>query len=63
MRTYRLQRPEIVPVEAPVPEPGPGEVLVRVHAVSLNKRDLLILDGSYSLPARPGVIPRRGPGT
>ncbi|MBB6554656.1 zinc-dependent alcohol dehydrogenase family protein [Nonomuraea rubra] len=57
MRTYRLRRPEIVAEEAPVPEPGPGEVLVRVHAASLNKRDLLILDGTYSLPARPGVIP------
>jgi NADPH:quinone reductase-like Zn-dependent oxidoreductase len=57
MRTYRLERPEIVLTEVPVPEPGPTEILVRVHAVSLNKRDLLILDGSYALPSRPGVIP------
>ncbi|GAA2210279.1 NAD(P)-dependent alcohol dehydrogenase [Nonomuraea monospora] len=57
MRTYRLERPEIVLTQAPVPEPGPGEILVRVHAAALNKRDLLILDGAYSLPARPGVIP------
>ncbi len=27
------------------PEPGPGEVLIRVANVSLNYRDLLVLDG------------------
>jgi NADPH:quinone reductase-like Zn-dependent oxidoreductase len=32
---------------APV-SPGPGEVLVRVLAVSLNYRDLMIADGSYN---------------
>lgn len=26
--------------EAPMPAPGPGEVLVEVHAVSLNYRDV-----------------------
>ncbi|UBU15440.1 zinc-dependent alcohol dehydrogenase family protein [Nonomuraea gerenzanensis] len=57
MRTHRLERPEIVLSQAPVPEPGPGQLLVRVHAAALNKRDLLILDGTYALPARPGVIP------
>jgi NADPH:quinone reductase-like Zn-dependent oxidoreductase len=29
------------------PQPGPGDVLVRVRAVSLNYRDLLICTGSY----------------
>ncbi|AQZ65954.1 Alcohol dehydrogenase [[Actinomadura] parvosata subsp. kistnae] len=57
MRTYRVERPEIALQDEPVPEPGPGEILVRVHAAALNKRDLLILDGTYPLPARPGVIP------
>jgi NADPH:quinone reductase-like Zn-dependent oxidoreductase len=28
--------------EHPAPQPGPGEVLVRVHAISLNYRDLLM---------------------
>jgi NADPH:quinone reductase-like Zn-dependent oxidoreductase len=31
--------------ETDVPKPGPGQVLVRVGAVSLNYRDLLVLDG------------------
>ena len=35
-------------VERPAPQPGPGEVLVRVHAVSLNYRDLLMLKGLYN---------------
>ena len=34
-------------VERPVPVPGPGEVLVRVHAVSLNYRDKVLVEGTY----------------
>lgn len=33
-------------VEAARPEPGPGEALIRVHAVSLNFRDGAILEGA-----------------
>src|SRR6478672_9067564 len=39
--------------ERPVPEPGPGEVLVRVHGAGLNRADLLQRQGFY--PAPPGV--------
>ena len=34
-------------VELEVAAPGPGEVLVRMHAVSLNYRDLLVSTGRY----------------
>jgi len=33
--------------ERPAPSPGPGEVLVDVHSVSLNYRDLLVSSGKY----------------
>ncbi len=33
--------------EGPLPEPGPGEVLVKIRAVSLNRRDASIQDLSY----------------
>jgi NADPH:quinone reductase-like Zn-dependent oxidoreductase len=34
-------------VERPDPTPGPGHVLVRMKAVSLNYRDLLMVNGMY----------------
>src|SRR3954469_8005566 len=35
-------------VERETPQPGPGEVLVRIHAVSLNYRDLMMVKGLYN---------------
>lgn len=35
-------------VERTTPQPGPGEVLVEVRAVSFNFRDLMILRGTYN---------------
>jgi NADPH:quinone reductase-like Zn-dependent oxidoreductase len=44
-------------VDAPAPEPGPHEVLVRMRAVSLNYRDFLMVNGIYgpglTLPITP----------
>ena len=40
------------PAEGPAREAGPGEVLIRVHAVSLNYRDLLIAQGQNCLARR-----------
>lgn len=44
--------------DAPMPEPRPGEVRIRVHAVSLNYRDQLVLKGQFAnhLPAR-DIVP------
>ena len=42
--------------ERPEPLPGPGEALIRVHARSLNLRDLRILSGLYPVPARAGTV-------
>jgi len=37
----------LVAAERPKPEPGPTEVLVRMHAASLNFRDIAIVRGKY----------------
>ena len=58
--------------EVPTPEPGPGEVLIEVHAVSVNRTlDTVVRAGKYArrvtLPLIPGVDPsgvvaKLGPG-
>jgi NADPH:quinone reductase-like Zn-dependent oxidoreductase len=59
------------PGEREVPEPGPGQVVVRVRAAALNYRDLLTVEGRYNpkqpLPLVPlsdgaGEIEAVGPG-
>jgi NADPH:quinone reductase len=46
-------------LEVPVPEPKPGEVLVRAHSIGVGIPDTLIRAGTYSwmppLPATPGT--------
>jgi putative PIG3 family NAD(P)H quinone oxidoreductase len=37
-------------VERPVPAPGPGEVLIRVHAAGVNRPDILQRMGLYPMP-------------
>jgi len=44
-------------VEAPVRKPGLHEVLVRVRAASLNRRDIFIVHGQYPIGAKDGVVP------
>src|SRR5260370_28719419 len=61
MKLYETEDPKgidsLVRPEREPPRPGPGEVLIRVHAVSLNYRDLLAATGRYmrglKLPAIP----------
>ncbi|OWZ90300.1 alcohol dehydrogenase [Sinorhizobium sp. LM21] len=43
--------------ERRVPEPGPGEVLVRTTAVSLNFRDKLVLDNGMGMPLSFPFVP------
>lgn len=64
--------PEVLNINTvPDPEPGPGEVLIRVRATSVNPVDIQLRRGDYSdavnLPAKigvdvAGVITKVGPG-
>jgi NADPH2:quinone reductase len=58
-------------LDVPIPEPAPGEVLIRAHAIGVGIPDTLIRAGTYSfmppLPATPGTelsgrIEKVGPG-
>jgi len=42
--------------EREIPTPGRGEVLLRVHATSLNYREILILNGRYPLPVKQNAV-------
>jgi NADPH2:quinone reductase len=55
MRAVTVRDKEIVVEEHPDPEPGSGEVLVRVRAAGLNGADMLQRQGGY--PAPPGSPP------
>ncbi|MFF0156111.1 NADP-dependent oxidoreductase [Streptomyces sp. NPDC005263] len=54
MRAVRLHEhggPEVLRYdEVPIPEPGPGEVLVRVHAVGVNPPDWYLRGGLTTMP-------------
>ena len=60
--SYQLQKtgdapPELKRVEVPVRAPGEHEVLVRVRAVSLNRRDVYVKLGRYPGPMPPNLVP------
>jgi NADPH:quinone reductase-like Zn-dependent oxidoreductase len=43
--------------EVPALQPGPGQVVLAVHAVSLNYRDLMTVKGTYNPKLQPHRIP------
>ena len=52
MRAATIKDGEVFAADQPDPEPGAGELLVRVHAAGLNGADMLQRVGAY--PAPPG---------
>lgn len=59
----------LVPRTLPVPRPGPGQILIRVHACGVCRTDLHIIDGELTRPKLPlilgheiaGVVVQPGP--
>lgn len=43
--------------EAETPQPGPGQVRIRVHAIALNARDQMILAGPFGRPEGTEIVP------
>jgi NADPH:quinone reductase-like Zn-dependent oxidoreductase len=62
VRIHEDGGPEVLVLEeAPDPEPGPGEVLVRLHASALNHLDVWIRKGLPSVP-KPRILGADGAG-
>ncbi len=61
MRAYRIHQangPDALTLDdVPEPQAGPGMVVVKVGAASLNYRDLLVVKGAYARNLPPGLIP------
>jgi NADPH:quinone reductase-like Zn-dependent oxidoreductase len=60
MKAYEVREfgtDKLALVDRPMPEPAAGDVLVKLHAASLNYRDLMVVSGTYNpkmkLPAVP----------
>jgi len=54
MRAYRIEKPgsDAILTDIDVPEPGPGQVRLAIHACGLNYADLLMQKGTYQdIPA------------
>ena len=61
MRAIEISQPGgpevLVPVERPIPEPGPGEVLVKVAAAGINRPDVFQRMGNYAPPPGASDLP------
>jgi NADPH:quinone reductase-like Zn-dependent oxidoreductase len=61
MKLYEIVEPKSLDslklAERPTPKPGPGEVLVRVRATSLNYRDLVMVKGTMARMMKLPLVP------
>jgi putative PIG3 family NAD(P)H quinone oxidoreductase len=47
----------LVPTQRPTPQPGPGEVLIEVHAAGVNRPDIVQRQGNYPPPPGASDLP------
>jgi propanol-preferring alcohol dehydrogenase len=50
-------------VERPIPQPGPGQLLIRVHACAVCRTDLHLLDGEVAIAHPPRILGHQIVGT
>jgi len=72
VRVQAAGGPEVLKIEElPLPQPGQGELRLKVHAIGLNRAEVLFLMGMYMEPLNPpsrigydavGVVDAVGPG-
>ena len=64
MRAIAFERTgELRGLERPVPEPGPGQVLLKVHACGVCRTDLHLLDGEVAIDHPPRILGHQIVGT
>lgn len=57
LRDYEGGADALAVVDKPVPKPGEGQVLVRIHASPVNPSDLSFLRGTYGVKKKLPVVP------
>src|SRR5271169_6134900 len=58
IRVHQFGGPEVMKLEdVPDPKPGPGQVLVRLHAIGVNPVDAYVRAGTYTISATLPFIP------
>src|SRR5262245_39799547 len=61
MKSYHIERTGrldgVVLREREPPTPGPNDIVIRVRAASINRRDLMILGKTYPLLPKPDLVP------
>jgi zinc-binding alcohol dehydrogenase/oxidoreductase len=60
--TPPVKAQDLTVTEVLQPEPGPGEVLIRIHAVSLNRRDLAVIQGGRTPAGHSFIVGSDGAG-
>ena len=63
VRIHEYGGPDVLRWEdVPLPEPGPGEVLIEQQAIGLNYIDVYFRTGHYKIPSFPAIIGQEGAG-